>query len=72
MKILKNRFSIICTSNTSSYAHYSSTKSRFISLHSEWIETEIHLFHKALMKESLGVPVGNLWRLASDGKQTDN
>lgn len=55
-----------------SYTHCPTTKSKVITLCEGWIETETHLFHKALMKESLKVPAGNLWRMARDGEKTEN
>lgn len=55
-----------------SYTHCPSTESKAITLCKRWIEAEIQLFPKALMKESLRVPEGNLWRMARDGEKTEN
>lgn len=72
-KIPKTRFSNIrIPNNMKSYSHCPAAKSKIITLCNEWIETEIHLFHQALRKESLKVPVGNLWGMARDGERPDN
>lgn len=55
-----------------SYTHCPTTKSKVITLCKGWTETEIHRFHKALVKESLRVAEGNLWRMAKDGEKTEN
>lgn len=55
-----------------SYTHCPTTKSKVITLCKGWTETKIHLFHKDSMNESLGVPEGNLWKMARDEEKTEN
>lgn len=58
--------------NLNSYTHCPSTKIKVITLWKGWTETEIHLFHKALMKDSLKISGGDLWRIHRDGEKAEN